>query len=281
MADNTASNIVGLVTGVLGIALSVVSITFTMVKRQLPSTKLREFDEVWDKTDALLRSALEEGLFLHTNYISLNLQLLRGIKRKAEDYRASTNAAKTWRQELGQMRQGPSKKIAALRAEVVDIRADVSTTSAQERERLRMEERLGSPPSSNHGERSMDVDQDVQTLCATLEAGSAKSDERLSPGQTDEASHPAASGAVSVVPDGSPPDANDRGLGGDPTSLTSEPYVSSPAMTVFEPSCAQTHDPPPEQLREALKQCQDALNAIGHSHALLTRLLPPERSVTT
>lgn len=77
MADNTASNIVGLVTGVLGIALTVVSITFTMVMRQLPSAKLREFDEVWDKTDALPRSALEEGL-LHTNYISLNLQPLRG-----------------------------------------------------------------------------------------------------------------------------------------------------------------------------------------------------------
>lgn len=34
-----------------------------------------------------------------------------------------------------------------------------------------MEEHLGSPPSSSHGERSMDVDQDVQTLCATFEAG--------------------------------------------------------------------------------------------------------------
>lgn len=29
------------------------------------------------------------------------------------------------------------------------------------------------------------------------------------------------------------PDANDQGLGGDPTSLTPDPYVSSPSMTGF------------------------------------------------
>lgn len=121
----------------------------------------------------------------------------------------------------------------------------------------------------------MDVDQDVQTLCATFEADSAKSDERLSPGQTDEASHPAASGAVSVVPDARCKRSR-TWWGSHFANARSVRLIS-----LNDGIWAQTHYPPPEQLRGALKQCQDALNAIGHSHALLTRLLPPERSVTT
>lgn len=70
-------NILGVVTGILGVVGFLPAIIYKIIKNQLPSTQLCIFDKAWEETDVFLRSLAEEGLFSGSRYLEIRTTNLR------------------------------------------------------------------------------------------------------------------------------------------------------------------------------------------------------------
>ncbi|KAI0944015.1 hypothetical protein AcV7_001950 [Taiwanofungus camphoratus] len=144
----------GIVAGVLG-TLSLIPMLASIVNDQLPSTKLMVLEETLLDTESLLRSVSEEGLFSNSNFISETGHRLLFFHSTAEEYRTATYCATTFMKQLKEMMKGLSAKISLLCMEVKKVRANISSTSSKQRERLRAEGLL--PTSGNAAIPSLSV----------------------------------------------------------------------------------------------------------------------------
>lgn len=212
MANDAIYNFLGVVTGVLGVVAPIIAI----IHKQLPSNTLRKFDDLWEETDSLLRSVSEEGLFSGSTFLSARTSKLSDIHERAENVRIRSYAAKTIVQQYVQLCRGLSGKIALLTAEVLDIRAEVFTVSAQERERVRQS------TSSNSRVSDVNPEDDSRTLCSRVDVTDEKCEdaEASSSGEDNQEfeseSEPAATGSVATTSEG---DSNNQTLYGVRRSL--------------------------------------------------------------
>ncbi|OBZ69511.1 hypothetical protein A0H81_10165 [Grifola frondosa] len=118
--------------GIVGLCPMVLS----FLEGQLPSARLRELDETLSDTSSLFRSVTEEGLLTNTTFLIQTESGLAEMHWRAGELRAKTHTATTTIKEFKALMNGLSHKISLLSAEVKDLRAAISTTSAKERDKL-------------------------------------------------------------------------------------------------------------------------------------------------
>lgn len=136
MSSDASYNIWGAVSGALGI-IGLIPVTIALVHSQLPLTKLRILDKTLEETETLLTSVTEEGLFRNSNFIDLARRKLSNFHVRAECFRTDTYSAATLNQQLKEMVKGLSHGISILCEDVKVLRADIATTTDEERKRLK------------------------------------------------------------------------------------------------------------------------------------------------
>ncbi|OSD01160.1 hypothetical protein PYCCODRAFT_1459843 [Trametes coccinea BRFM310] len=124
------------VLGVLGL-VSVPPVLGALIYNLLPCTRLQELEQIFSETEGMLQKNTEAGLLGTRDMVSgfhRRLEMLRG---QIDDARAESHSATTYAQNFKKMLAGLSRRIYSLSGEVKKLRADISTTTARERERLR------------------------------------------------------------------------------------------------------------------------------------------------
>ncbi|CCM01523.1 uncharacterized protein FIBRA_03579 [Fibroporia radiculosa] len=135
MSSSDDYNIFGAVTGALG-TMGLVQILWVVIKSQLPSSKLKVFDQTFEETESLLRLVSEEGIFVNSDYIAVTRRDLIRIRARSEKYRNATYCATTFWKQLKGIVTGLSRKISVLCDEVVEVRANISSTTEETRNKL-------------------------------------------------------------------------------------------------------------------------------------------------
>ncbi|KAJ3017217.1 hypothetical protein NUW54_g638 [Trametes sanguinea] len=129
-------DILGLITGIFSI-LSVPIGVIAFIYNLLPCTRLRELEQIFSETEDMLHKTAEAGL-LGSQRTAYEFQTrLEALRASLEDVRVESHCAATYAQNFKKMLAGLSRRIFSLCAQVKMLRADISTTSARERERLR------------------------------------------------------------------------------------------------------------------------------------------------
>ncbi|KAJ2990121.1 hypothetical protein NUW54_g8572 [Trametes sanguinea] len=138
-----------LAVGIIGL-LSFPIVVGTIIHTQLPCTKLRELEATFAETEGLLHTSFEAGLLGPHDVASQLHTRLDMLKQDVEDARVESHCATTYAQNVKKMLTGLSRRIRSLLGEVKKLRADISTTSAHEKERLR-QLRTSATCESGHG----------------------------------------------------------------------------------------------------------------------------------
>ncbi|GBE86771.1 hypothetical protein SCP_1000130 [Sparassis crispa] len=220
----SAFDILGLIFGVLGF-LSSIPVFYAIVSSQLPSQKLKELDEVLVETEHIWRNTVREGLFAGKPFEEKTNLVLSMQRCQAENLRLQAHRATSFFQEFKAMLRGLSWSISYLCLKVKDTRADISSTTAEERKRIELEAKLeqlrrqnaaavqmqsttpmasnaGTPPDKKHHEHHKsrgvhDADElSPPSSAIVCDASESDSDSRQWQGQVinglhdDDASHP-------------------------------------------------------------------------------------------
>ncbi|KAI1790372.1 hypothetical protein LXA43DRAFT_512133 [Ganoderma leucocontextum] len=142
------SNVWGFISGALGL----VPLVLALVYHQLPSTIFRDLDGTLQETESLLSSSLDRGLIPDSKSALQFMQYAEQLRDRAECVRPEVYRAKTYWQQLKGMVSGLTRKISVLSNDILDLRAEISTTSSRERKRLREEVEL----ATSQGDAVMD-----------------------------------------------------------------------------------------------------------------------------
>ncbi|KAI0684918.1 hypothetical protein C8T65DRAFT_680878 [Cerioporus squamosus] len=128
-----------IVLGVLSIALAIQTV-WRLLKKKLPSKRVRRMYKLLDDADALLISCGEEGLVHGKKAEGFRRNLAR-LRQFAAEVRLEANTAKSYPEDFANMLKGLTERIDDICQEAVDIRANISTSSMRERERLAAQRR--------------------------------------------------------------------------------------------------------------------------------------------
>ncbi|CCM06522.1 uncharacterized protein FIBRA_08794 [Fibroporia radiculosa] len=138
MTSDATFNILGVVFGVCGLLPAL----FTFISSQLPSNKLRKLDFALEETETLLKSTVEEGLFPDGALIPDAEGDLSRIRIHAEEVRLQSHCAATVTKQLVGMLTGLSSRISMLYQEAKQLKARISSSTAEARKRLEIERQL-------------------------------------------------------------------------------------------------------------------------------------------
>ncbi|RPD57464.1 hypothetical protein L226DRAFT_163098 [Lentinus tigrinus ALCF2SS1-7] len=109
---------------------------YSWFKGRMPSAQMRELEALLSETDALLRSALEEGTIDYNYYEEHFHRSIWQAKLNADELRADVyNINGRW-QELRAFSLGISSRIRRLIESLTLLRGDIATSSARGRQRL-------------------------------------------------------------------------------------------------------------------------------------------------
>ncbi|KAI0049757.1 hypothetical protein FA95DRAFT_796373 [Auriscalpium vulgare] len=122
----------GLIAGVL----STIALFLTLIRLYLPSVRMRELDAVMEETEALFHDAQEQGLLVDKKFVSQTDVHLASLRRSVFFMRTQVYSARTPWQQAMKMLTGLSYKIGVVHDEVKDVRAVISSTSADMRNKL-------------------------------------------------------------------------------------------------------------------------------------------------
>ncbi|KAL6303406.1 hypothetical protein BKA93DRAFT_788346 [Sparassis latifolia] len=134
----TAFDILGLVFGIVGF-LGSIPVFLAIVLSQLPSQKLKELDEVLVETEAMWRSILEAGLFAGKPFKEKTTQKLSSLRCRADNLRLQAHCAASIFQEIRAMFGGLSWNISYVCLGVKRLRANISSSTAEEKKRMEIE----------------------------------------------------------------------------------------------------------------------------------------------
>ncbi|GBE78925.1 hypothetical protein SCP_0201220 [Sparassis crispa] len=137
----SAFDILGLVFGILGF-LSSVPVFYAIILSQLPSQKLKELDEVLLETETMWRRSLREGLFAGKPFERKTSLSLYSLRNQTESLRLQAHCATSLLQECKAMLRGLSWSISYVCMESKGARAEISSTTAEERKRLQVKAKL-------------------------------------------------------------------------------------------------------------------------------------------
>ncbi|OSD01162.1 hypothetical protein PYCCODRAFT_1468852 [Trametes coccinea BRFM310] len=200
-----------LAVGIIGLLSFPIAIG-TLVHTQLPCTWLRELEAIFAETEGLLHTTFEAGLLGPHDIATQFHTRLYVLKQDVEDVRVESHSATTYAQNIKKMLTGLSRRISSLCGEVKKLRADISTTSARERERLRQsqtENPSTCEPCTN------------PATAATEESSPAPSDRSAAEASTD--TERALAGVVAVASINSPLSSN---VDSNIVDASSEPSIS-------------------------------------------------------
>lgn len=135
MSSDAEYNIYGVITGTLGV-IGLIPVLLALVHSQTPRIKLRNLDQTLEETEVLLTSVSEKGLFHGGDFLTCTRRQLVNAHSRAEGYRAAVYCATTETQQIKGIISGLSYRISVLCKEVAVLRADIVTTTDEERKRL-------------------------------------------------------------------------------------------------------------------------------------------------
>ncbi|KAI9067212.1 hypothetical protein FKP32DRAFT_291150 [Trametes sanguinea] len=122
--------------GVIGL-LTIPPAFGALIYNLLPSTRLPDLEQIFSETEGLLQKNTEAGL-LGSHDVALGFRSrLELLRTRLEEVQVESHCATTLLQNVKKMLGGLSRCIFYLSNDVKELRADISTTSARERERLR------------------------------------------------------------------------------------------------------------------------------------------------
>ncbi|KAI0364015.1 hypothetical protein BV20DRAFT_983451 [Pilatotrama ljubarskyi] len=133
------SDVWDIVIGVLSIVAGVPLIV-RYVHKQLPSKKLQVLLDLLDDTSTLFTSCIEQGLVNESAAAEFQTQLTK-LRDRGDEVRLEALSAKSYTDDVVNMVKGLTRKINAVCKDVRELRAEISTTSFRERERLEAERR--------------------------------------------------------------------------------------------------------------------------------------------
>ncbi|GBE85437.1 hypothetical protein SCP_0706240 [Sparassis crispa] len=107
----------------------------------LPVRRQKYLDELLIETEKMWRMAVEDGLLIDSLFARKTERNLANLHTQADDLRTETYHATTLYHQVKGALTGLSFKIICLCGRVVDLRATISTTTTEERKRLRNEGR--------------------------------------------------------------------------------------------------------------------------------------------
>ncbi|KAI0700984.1 hypothetical protein C8T65DRAFT_657001 [Cerioporus squamosus] len=125
--------------GVLSICTAILGIV-TFINTRLPSNKLHTMFELLQDADGLLLSCSEEGLVPSEAADDFREQL-GWLRSRADEARLETLAAKSYSEDFANWLKGLTRNIDQICQNVREIRAEISTSSMRERERLAAQRR--------------------------------------------------------------------------------------------------------------------------------------------
>ncbi|KAI0351972.1 hypothetical protein OH77DRAFT_1592426 [Trametes cingulata] len=127
-----AFNIWDIFVGIVGLLTSI-PILLHYLKKQLPSRRLRTLFNTLAETDALFTSCIGEGLLKVRQARTFRAQLSR-LRGRAEAMRVQVYTARGCGDDFANLLKGMSRRINALRKNVLEVRTKISTTSDRERQ---------------------------------------------------------------------------------------------------------------------------------------------------
>ncbi|KAH9926081.1 hypothetical protein B0H21DRAFT_669935, partial [Amylocystis lapponica] len=133
-------DVFGAVTGALGL-FGILQMLYVIILSQLPSCWQKSLDDILNETESLWREALEEGLFVGSGYVEATGIKLSAFRHEVSDLRAETHCATSSMQQFRAMLCGLSLRICLAYRRIKISRAEISSTTAQERRRLLSEGR--------------------------------------------------------------------------------------------------------------------------------------------
>ncbi|TFK85936.1 hypothetical protein K466DRAFT_664142 [Polyporus arcularius HHB13444] len=153
-----------IVTGVLSI-LAMIPLAVRYINSQLPTKKLQPMFELLGDANSLLLSCVEEGLVYGRKAQNYETTLSQ-LRSKAEDARLRATSAKTYYEDLANWWKGLTQSIGEICMNVRDVRADISSNSLRERERLDAQRRASMAWAAN-GEQVAADDPSASTSSIT------------------------------------------------------------------------------------------------------------------
>ncbi|KAI9067214.1 hypothetical protein FKP32DRAFT_1588852 [Trametes sanguinea] len=122
--------------GIIGI-LTAPPVLGALIYSLLPCTRLRELEQLFAETEGLLQKNAEAGLLGSCDVAFGFHSRLNLLRERVERVQVESHRATTYIQNLMKMLGGLSRRISNICSDVKELRADISTTTARERERLR------------------------------------------------------------------------------------------------------------------------------------------------
>ncbi|TFY61738.1 hypothetical protein EVJ58_g4326 [Rhodofomes roseus] len=125
MASGNSYNVLGVVTGVLGV-FGLVPASYMLAKSQLPMAKAKDLEILLSETTELLRSVAEEGLLSSPEFIDGTRRTLARIQSRSNELRLSAYSATSTVQQAKGLFCGLSYALHRLGNEVKQVRAMIS-----------------------------------------------------------------------------------------------------------------------------------------------------------
>ncbi|THH13161.1 hypothetical protein EW146_g7038 [Bondarzewia mesenterica] len=136
----------------------------------LPSRKMKELDAAFGETEYLFRDAQEQGLLRNAAFVECIENRLSSLRDSTVIVRSKVHSATTTLKQCIEMVKGLSTKISFLCRDVKNLRADISTSMAEEKLRLQQGNIPPSMSITNTGDLGdvvCDVAEDDATVCST------------------------------------------------------------------------------------------------------------------
>ncbi|KAI0700982.1 hypothetical protein C8T65DRAFT_278566 [Cerioporus squamosus] len=144
-----------------GFVISVVSTAFFIpkicgwVKSSMPSAKMSALDALLFETEALLRSALEEGTIDYGQYDRNFRSRIWVAKASADQFRAEIYTMRGQWHELRCWLEGMSRRISAVMDSLYKVRAQVAVSSSRGRQHLAKLGHTANPAFDKYARRDM------------------------------------------------------------------------------------------------------------------------------
>ncbi|KAI9067208.1 hypothetical protein FKP32DRAFT_1588846 [Trametes sanguinea] len=209
------------------------TVIVTIIYNLLPSTRLVELETVFTETEGLLKKNFEAGLLGPQDIAAQFHRRISLLERDIEDVRVESHCATTYIQNVKKMLGGLSRRIFYLCNEVKELRADISTTSARERERLR---RSQASASGEEVDRSMSSPGELSTSMASNVASFTSSEHDPNVGNV-QAEH---GHDMSITASPTPPGTGSLGLENNLSSTACTESLASLATTTLVASSDQS-----------------------------------------
>ncbi|KAI0077841.1 hypothetical protein K474DRAFT_1041162 [Panus rudis PR-1116 ss-1] len=145
--SDTSLNISGLVFSIIGL-VSVFPLGYALISYHLPCRKFEKLKNEYNATLDFFDKVIEEGLLPDPHFVANIRRQLNNCREDMAELRAETYVASSFKEQCVAMYNGLSHKINDRRREVLDINAQVISTSEKERQRI---EEL----KLKHGDRSI------------------------------------------------------------------------------------------------------------------------------